>query len=116
MHLTILPFSGGREREPGGRPTRPSGCNGGLDRNHRKDFGVVDTHSAGERESVRDDPVWRVRVEGCGRAAEVVEGLRADLLEEILRGESPIPGALGHEGLLPDAVKETVGLRPSAVV
>jgi hypothetical protein len=26
----ILPFSGGREREPGGRATRPSFSNGGI--------------------------------------------------------------------------------------
>ncbi|MEO5820658.1 MAG: hypothetical protein ABIT71_09135 [Vicinamibacteraceae bacterium] len=26
--LTILPFNGGREREPAGRPSRPSACNG----------------------------------------------------------------------------------------
>ena len=30
QRVTILPFSGGREREPAGRPTRPSVCNGGL--------------------------------------------------------------------------------------
>ena len=92
------------------------GCNGLLDRDHPEDFGRVNADSTCERERVRNDPVWRVCIEGRGLAAEIVEGLRADLFEQVLRGKALIPRALCQKGLPPDAIKETMGFAPSAAI